>query len=154
MRLTCDQISGEPSQIVAANPVNEGEETSGPAPKFLRSGCDLAEPFEWCRFLFDIGVGCGCRVGRFASREVLLVGRIAILQLNAQNFCETMADSGGPIRRHVDSQTSKQVMREQFTSRGRADCTARGRSLLTSHRPVLKATSRQETAGRGLIQRK
>ena len=98
--LTCDQISNEPVHIIAVDPVNEGEEIIGPVHHDTGSRQHVAEPFSRRRFVFDKSVGCGCGEDGFACGKLLLAPWIAILQFNAQNLCEAMANFVGRTR-HV-----------------------------------------------------
>ena len=57
-KLACNEISIEPLQIIAVDPVNEGKETVGPATDARTSRGDMANPFKSGGLLLHIGITC------------------------------------------------------------------------------------------------
>lgn len=55
---------------------------------------DLIDPFERGGLLLDKGVGRGDREDGFAASQMFFAGRIAIVQFDAENFGESVADFG------------------------------------------------------------
>ena len=54
---TCDQVPGQPLEIIATDPVSKREEIVGPMKDSLSCGSDFPDPFHRGWLLFNIRIG-------------------------------------------------------------------------------------------------
>lgn len=89
---TGDEITNEPLQIVAEDPVQEREQLLDVADDTGLGGHPLVDEVHRRGLLFDVRVGAGDGEYGLAARDVLDALLIAVVELDAEHLGQAVAD--------------------------------------------------------------
>jgi hypothetical protein len=90
--LTSDEISVQPLQIISSNPMNEREQAVEVFEQLVSVWQGSLNPFPGGRLVLDIRVGGINGENALSSGDTVRSSLIAIMQIDAKDLCEAMAD--------------------------------------------------------------